>query len=157
MKRAEFALADTPDSAVIFARARARGAEDRAYAGAVGPTEAWALVVAGAATLVDVRSAAELQYVGRVPGAHHAQWNGHDPAAVAGFIAALRAQFEPGAPLLLLCRSAVRSHHAGQALAAAGWPAVYNVLEGFEGQRDHAQQRGHLDGWRRHGLPWIQD
>jgi hypothetical protein len=31
------------------------------------------------------------------------------------------------------------------------------VLEGFEGQRNHAQQRGAVDGWRKHGLPWIQD
>jgi hypothetical protein len=39
----------------------------------------------------------------------------------------------------------------------AGYAQAFNVLEGFEGQRNHAQQRGFIDGWRRHGLPWIQD
>ena len=32
-----------------------------------------------------------------------------------------------------------------------------NVLEGFEGELDAAQQRGGQDGWRFHGLPWVQD
>jgi hypothetical protein len=31
------------------------------------------------------------------------------------------------------------------------------VLEGFEGQIDQRRQRGHVDGWRYHGLPWVQD
>jgi hypothetical protein len=31
------------------------------------------------------------------------------------------------------------------------------VLEGFEGQRNHAGRRGSIDGWRHHGLPWSQD
>jgi rhodanese-related sulfurtransferase len=58
--------------------------------------------------------------------------------------------------VLLLCRSGVRSHHAALILAERGY-AAYNILEGFEGQRDAAQQRGFIDGWRRHKLPWIQD
>jgi len=31
------------------------------------------------------------------------------------------------------------------------------VLVGFEGELDAQQQRGHGDGWRFHGLPWLQD
>jgi hypothetical protein len=34
---------------------------------------------------------------------------------------------------------------------------VFNVLEGFEGELDAQQQRGHGDGWRLRGLPWVQD
>lgn len=146
----------TPEAVFELARQRQQQAQG-AYAGAVTPAEAWALIQTGAATLVDVRTQAELHYVGRVPGALHLQWNGADPAAVQDFIAQARTVAPPGAPLLLLCRSAVRSHHAATALTAAGWTAVFNVLEGFEGQRDHAQQRGHIDGWRRAGLPWLQD
>ncbi len=139
-------------------RARARQAEAQgSYAGAVTPPEAWALAQSGAARLVDVRTAAELSYVGRVPNALHAEWQGKDEAAIGRFLARLRDQTEPGEVVLLLCRSAVRSHHAAVAATQAGWRAVFNVLEGFEGQRDHAQQRGHLDGWRHHGLPWLQD
>ena len=155
------ALAPLPDATApeeILARARTRQHEAAGdYAGAVSPPEAWALVQAGAAHLVDVRTGAELSYVGRVPGARHAEWQGKDEAAVLRFLAALAAQAGPGEVVLLLCRSAVRSHHAAVVATRAGWGAVFNVLEGFEGQRDHAQQRGHLDGWRHHGLPWIQD
>jgi hypothetical protein len=31
------------------------------------------------------------------------------------------------------------------------------VAEGFEGELDAQQQRGHRDGWRFHGLPWVQE
>ena len=41
--------------------------------------------------------------------------------------------------------------------AKAGLACVFNVSEGFEGELDAAQQRGHADGWRFHGLPWLQD
>ncbi|MDH5208543.1 MAG: rhodanese-like domain-containing protein, partial [Burkholderiaceae bacterium] len=41
--------------------------------------------------------------------------------------------------------------------AEAGYARVYNVLEGFEGQRNHSRRRGEIDGWRHRGLPWVQD
>ena len=44
-----------------------------------------------------------------------------------------------------------------QEAAKAGLACVFNVSEGFEGELDAAQQRGHADGWRFHGLPWLQD
>ena len=50
-----------------------------------------------------------------------------------------------------------RSVLAAQAAAQAGFAHVFNVLEGFEGEIDAHQQRGKNDGWRFHGLPWIQD
>jgi rhodanese-related sulfurtransferase len=128
-----------------------------AYAGAVTPTEAWQLFHSGRATLVDVRTAAEVRYVGRVPGAAHVEWHGKDPEQVERFLSALRAEVSPDEPVLFLCRSAVRSHHAAGVARSAGYGRAFNVLEGFEGQRNHAQQRGLVDGWRRHGLPWIQD
>ena len=59
--------------------------------------------------------------------------------------------------LLFLCRSAVRSHHAAASAATAGFSHAFNVLEGFEGDGDDRRQRGHLGGWRKAGLPWIQD
>lgn len=127
------------------------------YAGAVTPPEAWHLFSTGAAKLVDVRTAAEVRYVGRVPGAAHVEWHGKDPEQVRRFLDALGAETSPDEPILFLCRSAVRSHHAAAVARSAGYGRAFNVLEGFEGQRNHAQQRGSVDGWRRHGLPWIQD
>lgn len=59
-------------------------------------------------------------------------------------------------PVVLICRSGRRSVVAGEALEAAGWTAVHNVLEGFEGPLDERYRRGTLNGWRLAGLPWEQ-
>jgi len=61
------------------------------------------------------------------------------------------------AAVLLLCRSGKRSVLAAEAAAAAGFAHVFNVLEGFEGEIDAQLHRGGSDGWRFHGLPWVQD
>jgi len=37
-----------------------------------------------------------------------------------------------------------------------GWTGCYNVLQGFEGDRDPQGHRGHLNGWQAAGLPWKQ-
>jgi rhodanese-related sulfurtransferase len=151
-------VADAAAAAHVLALARTRvDATEGRYAGAVTPPEAWLLQTAGAARIVDVRTAAELRYVGRVPGTPHVEWQGKDHDQVATFLASLRTAVDPTQPVLLLCRSAVRSHHAATAAAAAGFSLAFNILEGFEGQRNHARQRGLIDGWRRHGLPWEQE
>jgi rhodanese-related sulfurtransferase len=59
-------------------------------------------------------------------------------------------------PLLIICRSGRRSVDAGEALEAAGFSNVINVLDGFEGELDDNYHRGTLGGWRFHGLPWFQ-
>jgi rhodanese-related sulfurtransferase len=59
-------------------------------------------------------------------------------------------------PVVLICRSGRRSVSAGEALEAAGYPLVYNVLEGFEGPLDERFRRGTRSGWRLDGLPWEQ-
>jgi len=46
------------------------------YAGALRPQEAFRLIQAGA-RLVDVRTQAELYWVGQVPGALWVEWNGY--------------------------------------------------------------------------------
>ena len=60
-------------------------------------------------------------------------------------------------PVLLLCRSGKRSALAAEAAAKAGFTRVSNISEGFEGELDAQHQRGHGDGWRFRGLPWVQD
>jgi rhodanese-related sulfurtransferase len=59
-------------------------------------------------------------------------------------------------PIVIICRSGRRSVFAGEALEAAGYRDVTNVLEGFEGPLDDRYQRGTVSGWRRDGLPWEQ-
>jgi rhodanese-related sulfurtransferase len=59
-------------------------------------------------------------------------------------------------PLVFLCRSGVRSHAAAAAAAADGYTHAFNLLEGFEGNKDPAGHRNSIGGWRAAGLPWVQ-
>lgn len=139
----------------VRAAARAAGLP---YAGGVTPAQAWALLQTGAAALVDVRSAEERKFVGHVPGSLHVAWaNGTSLTRNPRFTRELEAKVAKDAVVLLLCRSGKRSALAAEAATKAGFTQVYNVLEGFEGELDAQQQRGHADGWRFHALPWQQD
>lgn len=139
-------------------RARAER-EGLGYAGGVSPAEAWALAQTGAARLVDVRSNEELVFVGRVPDTVHVAWaNGTSLNRNPRFVKELEQRAGgKDIALLLICRSGKRSVEAAKAATAAGFSAVFNVLEGFEGELDDRGRRGKLDGWRHAGLPWYQD
>ena len=134
-----------------------RGKENGlAYAGAVTPAEAHALMKAGA-KLVDVRTKPELQYVGSIPGAAAIEWQtypGGKPNP--DFLAQLAAVAPKDQPVMFLCRSGVRSHAAAEAATKAGWKEAYNILEGFEGDKDADGHRNTVGGWRKAGLPWVQ-
>jgi rhodanese-related sulfurtransferase len=148
--------AATPDE--VFELAQVRRTElELDYAGAVTPPEAWQLVQQKAAVLVDVRTAPEFTFVGRVPGTTNVEWHGRDEKPRARFLELLSAAAHRDEAVLLICRSGVRSHAAASVAAAAGFARVYNVLEGFEGQIDTNRHRGKVNGWRFAGLPWEQD
>ena len=126
------------------------------YAGALTPAEAHALVQAGA-KLVDVRTKPELAYVGRVPGSLAVEWQTYPTGQQnPEFLQQLAKVAKPEDTLLFLCRSGARSHAAAAAATQAGWRESYNVLEGFEGDKDGEQHRNTVGGWRKAGLPWIQ-
>jgi rhodanese-related sulfurtransferase len=150
----EFAV--TPD---ILTRARERSPTSKpGYAGDVTPHEAWELVHAHSAVLLDVRTAEERQFVGRIPESLHVPWlTGPGLQRNLRFVREVEAKARRGDILLLLCRSGVRSVAAAQALTEARFLNVFNVLEGFEGELDDSHQRGAAGGWRFHRLPWIQD
>ena len=149
-------MQDSPQA--IFDRAAERAkALALDYAGAVTPQEAWALRQAGAADIVDVRTQAEYEYVGRIPSTTLVEWRKiGDTARNPAFIDELAALFARERALLFLCRSAVRSHHAATLATQSGFQRAYNILEGFEGDLDPEGHRGTLGGWRRAGLPWRQ-
>ncbi|MDD2730054.1 rhodanese-like domain-containing protein [Malikia sp.] len=152
---------DIPTQELPAALASARhqsGAADLAYAGGVTPQQAWELFSSGQAQLVDVRSGEERKFVGHVPGSVHVAWaTGTSLTRNPRFVRELEAKLSKDAVLLLLCRSGKRSGLAAEAAVKAGFKNVFNVLEGFEGDRDADQRRGTQDGWRFHGLPWLQD
>ena len=127
-----------------------------AYAGALLPAEAHQLMAEGA-RLVDVRTKPELQYVGSIPGAAAVEWQtypGSKPNP--DFLGQLETVARKDQPVMFICRSGVRSHSAADAAMRAGWKETYNVLEGFEGDKDSDGHRGTVGGWRKAGLPWIQ-
>ena len=152
-------LCESPELAEPLVKAlEAAEAAGLAHAGGVTPREACALFQAGQATLVDVRSAEERKFVGHVPGSLHVPWaTGTSLTRNPRFLRELEARVPKDKPVLLLCRSGKRSVLAAEAAAKAGLNHVFNVLEGFEGELNEAGQRGHGDGWRFHGLPWVQD
>ena len=143
----------------ILERARQRARElGLPYAGALLPAEAHELWKSTpGARLVDVRSRAELDWVGRIPGATEIEILSYPGSRVhEGFLEELEQQADKSAPVMFICRSGARSHRAASMAAAGGYGAAYNVLEGFEGDRDEAGHRNTKGGWRVAGLPWTQ-
>ena len=127
------------------------------YAGDISPQLACQWWQAGDAVLIDVRTDAEREWVGFVPGALPLAWK-QWPGMVMNdnFDAGLIQAASSGKKLLLLCRSGVRSIAAAKRATSLGLTA-YNILEGFEGDPDIAAQRGKKNGWRHIGLPWRQN
>ena len=127
------------------------------YAGDVSPELACRWWQAGQAVLVDVRSEAEREWVGFVPGAVAVAWK-HWPgmALNPAFDEQLLAAVPSGGKVVLLCRSGVRSVGAARRATQLGLEA-YNILEGFEGDPDAQGHRGRVGGWRLRGLPWREN
>ncbi len=146
-------------SDLILTRARAGAPKATpGYAGDVTPQEAWNLLIDHAAVLLDVRTAEERQFVGRVNNSVHVPWLiGPSLQRNPRFVREVEAKLRRDDVVLLLCRSGARSVAAAQALTEARFRNAFNILEGFEGEIDESQQRGNRSGWRFHHLPWTQD
>ena len=126
------------------------------YAGALLPAEAHKLMQAGV-KLVDVRTKPEVLYVGSIPGAITLEWQTYPGSRPnPEFIGELAVVAKKDEPVMFICRSGARSHGAAEAAMRAGWKETYNVLEGFEGDKDGEQHRSTVGGWRKAGLPWTQ-
>jgi len=135
------------------------------YAGDLGPEEAYeALVQDPEARLVDVRTRAELAYVGypdlstigkRLIAVEWQQFP--DGTQNPYFLAELEQHdLDREAPVYFICRSGARSRFAAMAATAAGFAKAYNVADGFEGPVDGTGHRGSSQGWKAVGLPWRQ-
>lgn len=146
----------------ILSRARQRRDEQSLpYAGAVTTGDAWALLSADAnVKLVDVRTQAERDWVGRVDiaEAQHlaVQWSLYPGGAInPAFIEQLGQCVAQDDVLLFLCRSGVRSRYAAKLATENGFLNCYDILEGFEGDRDDEGHRKSIGGWCHAGLPWV--
>ena len=150
----------TADAILTLARARAALGQ-LPYAGAVTPQEAYELLQSSSqAKLIDVRTDAERDWVGKVtlPAEKQAavQWNlypGANPNPE--FSTELAQQAGKDDILLFLCRSGVRSRHAAKLATEQGYRNAFDILEGFEGDKDADGHRKTVGGWCKAGLPWT--
>ena len=149
---------NTSEQVLAAARSRAAG---QPYAGAVTPREAYELVQGDPCVkLIDVRTSAERDWVGKVvlpEGQHGAvQWSTY-PGGVPNpdFVQQLQALAGKDDVLLFLCRSGVRSRHAATLATQHGYANSYDILEGFEGDKDAEGHRKTVGGWCKAGLPWV--
>lgn len=133
----------------------------------ISPQQAWELLQNDPrAVLVDVRSSMEYLFVGHPSGAVHIPWidepdwtvNEHFLTDVRKLMlgGVVEGEDSGSAPVILICRSGKRSLEAGKVLVEGGFPEVYNIDEGFEGELDSNHHRSTLGGWRFHKLPWEQ-
>jgi len=139
------------------------------YAGDLDLKSAWDLLAAEAqAQLVDVRTAAEWNFVGvpdlstlaREP--HRIEWQSFPAMQVnPNFVSAASELLKaagagPDTSILFLCRSGARSRAAAAAMTRAGFRKAFNIARGFEGDLDGQGHRGGINGWKAAGLPWRQ-
>ncbi len=146
-----------PEEVLILARQRAQQ-RGLPYEGALLPAEAFALQQGRKdAVIVDVRTCAEWDYVGRIPGSVEIEWQTY-PGGLRNplFLEQLARAVPKSAAVMFVCRSGARSHAAASAATAAGYAQCFNVLEGFEGDKDGQGHRNSVGGWRFAGLPWAQ-
>ena len=78
------------------------------------------------------------------------------------FVARVKSLVGPADTLLVMCRSGERSAMAVNALAKAGFTTVYNIIDGFEGDRVTDPESAYKgkrmkNGWKNFGLPWTYD
>lgn len=128
----------------------------------------WARLGTTDSVLIDVRTKAELAFVGLPELAQlgkrvlTVEWqsfpdNRVDPSFVDRLSQALEAAgAKKDTELFFICRSGGRSRMAAEAMAAAGFASCRNVAEGFEGPLDANRHRGQVSGWKAAGLPWVQ-
>jgi rhodanese-related sulfurtransferase len=143
----------------ILERAQQRAQEmNLPYEGALYPAEALTLLQeAPGAKLVDVRSRAELDWVGRIPGAVEIEWQSYPGMRPnTDFLSYLSSQVDKESMVMFLCRSGGRSHQAAATAADSGYANCYNILEVFDGDKVASVHRGTWGGWKAAGLPWVQ-
>lgn len=125
----------------------------------ISPTQAHEILDSGSqAVLIDTRTYIEFSFIGHPIGAIHIplkrppNWD-----VLPDFIEQAEKHIpSKSTPVILMCRSGARSMDAAKLLEQAGYQALYNMNEGFEGDKDSNNHRGTLGGWRFHKLPWEQ-
>ena len=74
----------------------------------------------------------------------------------------VKARFKAEDTILVMCRSGQRSAASVNLLAEAGFKSVYNIVDGFEGEKEKDKASPNfgkrtVDGWRNSQVPWTYD
>ena len=127
--------------------------------------EAWEILSANIkAHLIDVRTDAELDYVGYpiidsikkevifLPWMHYPAYdlNTDFTTELVKIIPAIEDI------LIFICKAGGRSKQAAQCMNKIGYKNCFNIIDGFEGSMDSQKQRGKVSGWKFLNLPWEQ-
>lgn len=123
--------------------------------------------------ILDVRTPEEYALLGHAPQAFNIPsklWTGKfDPAKKdyglvnnPDFEAVVKEKFRPEDTIMVMCRSGVRGAEAVNRMAKIGFTNVYNVTDGFEGEKiteedSYYKGKRMKNGWRNSGLPWTTD
>lgn len=124
-------------------------------------------------TIIDVRTPEEYVFIGHAPMAINIPlqvWNSKfdtDKKDVvldenARFVTDIQKRYEPENTLMIMCRSGHRSAKGVEVLAKAGFKNVYNVIDGFEGDKvkdseSYFDGKRMRNGWKNSGNPWTFD
>ena len=123
--------------------------------------------------ILDCRTPQEYVYVGHAPMAYNIPsklWTGKWNEEKKEFSLEENPDFETTAkkvfktddPILVMCRSGHRSAESVNRLAKAGFTNVYNIVDGFEGDKIKDEESYYngkrmKNGWRNSDAPWTYD
>lgn len=138
----------------------------------VNSQEAYAMWLANPekVAIIDTRTPQEYNYVGHATMAYNIPSNfmtmefnpkskTYKTEANNGFLAEVQKRFKTDQTLLLMCRSGNRTAKAANLLAEAGYQKVYNIYDGFEGDKvkdemSYFKGQRMVNGWKNSGNPW---
>ena len=123
--------------------------------------------------IIDCRTPEEYAFVGHAPMAANVPskfmtyaWDEKKKEYVMkanpNFVKEVQKRFAKDDTILVMCRSGQRSAPSVDLLAKAGFTKVYNITDGFEGDKvkdpqSPNQGKRMKDGWRVSNLPWTYD
>jgi rhodanese-related sulfurtransferase len=121
--------------------------------------------------IIDVRTPQEYSYVGHASMAYNIPSKfmsmEYDPKKKTykevenkDFLDEFQKRFKKDQTLLVMCRSGSRSAKAVNLLAKAGYNDVYNIYDGFEGDKvkdelSYFKGQRMINGWKNSGNPWA--
>jgi rhodanese-related sulfurtransferase len=123
--------------------------------------------------ILDCRTPEEYAFVGHAPMAYNVpskfvkyRWNAKKKSYVMQdnplFIRQVKNILKPEDTILIMCRSGGRSAKSVNKLAENGYKNVYNIINGFEGDKIKDKNNPNYgkrtkNGWKNSGVPWTYD